>query len=94
MSLENRNISQPEAMALGTATERFSMQAMPAMWEASVMTRPLKPISPRSRSVSSSGARVAGMMSSSRMPGRSLRLMAGRAIWPTMMLSRPSSIIV
>ncbi len=81
-------------MALGTATSRFSMQAIPAMWEASVITSPLKPICCRKRSVSSSGARVAGMISSSLMPGRSLRLMAGRAMCPTMMLSSPSSIMV
>ena len=87
-------MSQPAAMAFGTASHLGMTPAMPIMWEASEMMRPLKPSSPRSRSCKSSGAREAGRISSLRMPGRTLRLQAGRLICPVMTASSPSSIMV
>ena len=69
MSLKNRNMSQPAAMAAGIMSLRFMRQVRPTIWLASVSTMPLKPILPLSRSVSNSLDSVAGMMSSSLMFG-------------------------
>ena len=87
-------MSQPAAMQPGTASLRFMAAAKPIMCEASVMVRPFQPSWPFSRSVSSSGARVAGMMSSSVNSGRSFLEYSGSAMWPTMIECRPSSISV
>ena len=69
MSLKNRNMSIPAAMAAGIRSLRFMRQVRPTMWEASVSTMPLKPSFPRSRPPISSGDSVAGMISSSAIPG-------------------------
>ena len=86
-------MSQPAAMAWGTCCF-LGMVApnIPIMWEASVTTRPLNPSWPFKRSVISSGASVAGRISSSFMPGRSFLEYAGSAICPAMIVMTPSSI--
>ncbi len=57
-------MSQPAAMQPGTESLRFCAAAKPIMCEASVMVRPFQPSWFFSSPVSSSGASVAGMMSS------------------------------
>ena len=78
-------------MAAGMAFSRGMAALKPIICVASVMIRPLKPSSCRSTSFRSSGASVAGRISSSRMPGRYFCDSARWQMWPTMTASIPSS---
>ena len=68
-SLKNRNISQPALIAAGSISVLFMRLVIPTMWDASVTTIPLKPNSPRSRSVMMCLFKVAGIMVSAVISG-------------------------
>ena len=89
---KNKIMSQPAVMACTICRSRGNADVSPTMIEASVRMTPLKPRSSRSRSVNSSGATVAGRMSASAMPGRSLREYSGSMMCPTMIDSIPAPI--
>ena len=85
-SLLNRKISQPAAIAVGTAKRRSIAAQKPTIGVASLVMTPLNPSSSRNSSCMITGDKVAGRKASS-----SDFWTAGKAIWPIITDNEPAS---
>ena len=93
MSLKNKNMSHPAAMARGTCSHLGIALVNPPMCVASVTMTPLKSNSPRNKFFKRFPDKVAGKISPSLMDGLYFLSYAGMAICPTITASTCSSSI-